>query len=251
MRRTYGQFAELSRDEPTFGDLRTQFTDPEHALSFYIKWVEKGSIPYAPAYQHFSCLVDGKRYPIGGVLKYNARFGDVERDAVSYVKKFAERAEVLKVYWAVAGCALLFGGRSRYALVAAYPLYRRFPGLLHDEFSDLSLLTQRRDDAICRVNWLTAISTKLLDRVGGLEHVRKECGAEVQIHQYGGGAIFQAGDRPVLGDVNAGDIPAACRRVSRLLRPLRFNEYTRSDFIPVPPEVDDAEATQAWISRFD
>jgi len=110
---------------------------------------------------------------------------------------------------------------------------------------------RRRDDAICAVNWLTAISTKLLDRVGGLEHARKECGAEVQIHQYGGGVVFQAEDPPVLGDVNARNIPAAYRRVSRLLRPLRFNEYTRSDFIPAPPEVDGAEATQAWISRFD
>jgi hypothetical protein len=55
----------------------------------------------------------------------------------------------------------------------------------------------------------------------------------------------------VLGDVDAKDIPGAYRQVSRLLRPLPFNEYTRSDFIPVPPEVDDAGATQAWNSRFD
>ena len=188
---------------------------------------------------------------MGGKLKYNARFGDVERDPGSYVKKFVEQAEVLKVYWAVAGCALLFAAFSRSARIAAYPLYARFPGLLHDTFSDLSLLMRRRDDAICAVNWLTGIDTKLLDRVGGLAHARRKCGAEVHIHQYSGGVVFQAGDRPVLGDVNAADVPAAYRRVSRVLRPLRFNAYTSSDFIPVPPEVDGADATQAWISRFD
>ncbi|HLJ89705.1 MAG TPA: type VI immunity family protein [Candidatus Angelobacter sp.] len=241
----------LSREDPSAGDLKSQFIDPERTLSFYVKWVEKRAKPADPAYQSFECLVDSKSSRDGGLLKYNASFGEVERDPGLYVRRFVERAQTLKVYWAVAGCALLFGYFSRSKLIAAYGLYRRFPGLLHDTFSDLSRAMRRRDDAICAVNWLTAISTNLLDRVGGLANAQKECGTEVQIHPYAGGVVFQAGEKPVLGDVNAGDIPDAYRRVNRLLRPLRFNEYQRSNFIPVPPEVDDAAATQAWISRFD
>jgi hypothetical protein len=54
----------LSRPDPSAGDLRAQISDPVRTLSFYIKWVERRSKPADPAYQDF-----GARYPMGGLLK--------------------------------------------------------------------------------------------------------------------------------------------------------------------------------------
>jgi len=107
-----------------------------------------------------------------------------------------------------------------------------------------------RTDVIRDVNWLTAVNDELLARVGGIEKARETLGDEVILHPYEGGVVFQAGERPVLGDLNKGRVPAAYRAVSDFLKPLRYENWDYP-YLRAPYDVDEMEYTQWWTHRFD
>jgi len=117
--------------------------------------------------------------------------------------------------------SLFFYSYAAGATEKAYPLFRRFPGLLYEDGSNFTLEILRRTNVIRDVNWLTVINNELLARVGGLEKARDLLGDEIVLHPYEGGVVFQAGDQAVLGDLNKGRVPAAYRAVNDFLKPLR------------------------------
>ncbi|WP_426314950.1 type VI immunity family protein [Methylobacterium fujisawaense] len=240
-----------SRIDPTVGDLKDEFTDPQMTFSFYMKYIKPGTKVFFPSYSWFSCLVDCKGYRYGGDLGYHAKYSALQNNPVNFVDNFVKNCHLLKTYYAVSGFSLLRATYSSPTTEDAYPLYRRFPGLLYADSGTFSSEIKRRDDAIRDVNWLTAISDAMLRRIGGLEHARKQLSADVILHPYDGGVVFQAGEKPRIGDVNMGDIPSAYREVNRLMRPLRFEGWTWPFYLRVPDDIDAAEATRAWISRFD
>ncbi|MGX9979069.1 type VI immunity family protein [Methylobacterium fujisawaense] len=240
-----------SRIDPTIGDLKDEFTDPQRNLSFYMKYIKPGTKVFFPSHSWFSCLVEGKAYRYGGELAYHSRFSALGDDTEIFINTFIKFCSSLKIYYATSGFALLRSTYSSPITEESYPLYKRFPGLLYADGGRFGSEMKRRDDAIRDVNWLTAISDAMLRRIGGLEHARKQLSADVILHPYDGGVVFQAGEKPRIGDVNMGDIPSAYREVNRLLRPLRFEGWTWPFYLRVPDDIDAAEATRAWISRFD
>jgi hypothetical protein len=75
-------------------------------------------------------------------------------------------------------------------------------------------------------------------------------GDEIVLHPYEGGVVFQAGARPVLGDLNKGRVPAAYRAVNDFLKPLRYEAWDYP-YLRAPYGVDEMEYTQWWTHRFD
>ncbi|MGR8930782.1 MAG: type VI immunity family protein [Gammaproteobacteria bacterium] len=112
-------------------------------------------------------------------------------------------------------------------------------------------------NGIKSINWLTAVSHRLLERVGGAEAVAQAAGPEIIVHPYGNGAVFQAGTMPQIGDRQQGLIPAPYVALGRALKPLRaaFNNYpifTAPPNYPAPVGKDPDEVfTQQWLARFD
>ena len=97
------------------------------------------------------------------------------------------------------------------------------------------------------VNWLTLVGDRLLEKIGGRDGLREKLLTDIPVHDLDHGVIIQAGPKPTLGDVNAGDDISYYRRVSRVLEPIR-----------VPPEalrrfsvVGGRNNTRRWMARFD
>ena len=97
------------------------------------------------------------------------------------------------------------------------------------------------------VNWLTLVGDRLLKKIGGRDGLREKLLTDIPVHDLDHGVIIQAGPKPTLGDVNAGDDISYYRRVSRVLEPIR-----------VPPEalrrfsvVGGRNNTRRWMARFD
>lgn len=124
-------------------------------------------------------------------------------------------------------------------------------------------------DGIRCINWLTAIKTPWLDRIGGADTVAAAAGPAIGRLPYEGGTIFVAGASPQIGDVEAGVIPTDFIALGRVLKPLRA-AYPTGIFnpppdYPVPPgytarygwgeakphQLAAALYAQRWLARFD
>ena len=113
------------------------------------------------------------------------------------------------------------------------------------------------EDGIKSINWLTAVSTRLLERVGGADAVARAAGHEIVVHPYRNGAVFQAGDKPQIGDSYQGLIPPAYVALGKALKPLRaaYKDtllYAPAHYGPVPEgQSPNKVFTQRWLARFD
>ncbi len=232
-------------------DLRNEGDAHEDPLAFYLKSYDPKSKIWYPSHTYFTCLVDGKDDGSCGSLEFYSKYDSIENDPNSFVDHFVKSCSLLKPFYAVSGCSLLRSSYSSPTVADSYPLYKRFPGLLYADSIGFSLEINRRDDTIVDVNWLTAISASMMRSIGGIDRVRQQLSADVNIYEYEGGAVFRAGRHPKIGDVNMGDIPRAYKEVNDVLRPLRFEKWTFPFYLRVPENVQKAEATMAWISRFD
>jgi hypothetical protein len=128
---------------------------------------------------------------------------------------------------------------------AAFRGSMRYPGL--DISNPLTDSVALRREAIKGVNWLTMVSTDMLDRIGGLRAVAAKLPADVIVHQVPAGAIFQADVAPRFGE-EAGDDLSAYRAVygalADLQRPL-LDRYGAFDL----PGGTHREKTRAWLQR--
>ena len=113
------------------------------------------------------------------------------------------------------------------------------------------------EDGIKSINWLTAVSTRLLERVGGADAVARAAGHEIVVHPYSNGAVFQAGDKPQIGNSYQGLIPPAYVALGKALKPLRaaYKDtllYAPAYYGPVPEgQSPNKVFTQRWLARFD
>jgi hypothetical protein len=105
-------------------------------------------------------------------------------------------------------------------------------------------------DGIRDSNWLTLVSQELLTKAGGIEAARKNLSDAVTIHSVREGWLFQAGERPLLGDMSKrADDFSAYVEVARFLRPCRDPKVLWGPF-ESPGEFTHEEMRQ-WIARFD
>lgn len=161
--------------------------------------------------------------------------------------------EKLKPAYGTVGLSILFneGRQGLSDRLLAFPIAKRFPGLDVPEHSRwYARMNRVRKRAIRTINWLTFIDDGLVSELGGQGKLVEDLGTLCPIYSYSGGIIVQAGQRPELGDVNTGVIPKAYQRVSRVMQPIRFNEYQRP-LIDAPQPLDSLEETINWVRRFD
>ena len=231
---------------------RTGYYDEKETASFYIRQMPPQKLRSTnPVHDYFAVLLPSANYRGGnGRLMYQTRLAEQARDPDGVVRFFMDACWHLQVFYAVSGMSLLFYSYAAGAVEKAYPLWRRFPGLLYEDGTRFGLTILRRTDAIRDINWLTAVNDELLSRVGGLDKAREVLGDEVVLHPYDGGVVFQAGDRPMLGDLDKGKVPAAYRAVNDFLKPLRYDKWD-FPYLRAPYNVDAMEFTKWWTHRFD
>ena len=158
-------------------------------------------------------------------------------------------SNALQVEHAYGGLGLILpfdvGGMSA-ALQVVGGVAMRFPGL---DVDDLTGVIIHCKQGIKSVNFLTAVSDRLLVKVGGADAVAAQAGAGIEMHRYKTGAVFQAGPVPQLGDSEQGLIPDRYVALGRVLRPLRA-PYP-STMLYDPEGKDNKAFTQRWLARFD
>ncbi|MFK3774155.1 type VI immunity family protein [Pseudomonas sp. NPDC089406] len=130
-----------------------------------------------------------------------------------------------------------------------YELSQKYPGLEVDTMALAHSL--RLVGSIKGVNWFTIVSRILLERLGGLDSVRRKLSSQGGIHclEYGGGLIVRAGALPELGSVT--EVPKLYVAANRILKPLRspdpFSLQSYSEY----GNGYDKERSLRWYARFD
>ncbi|CVI58339.1 DUF3396 domain-containing protein [Agrobacterium leguminum] len=241
-----------SRDDIERHLAQSNYADEKETAGFYIRHMPAQALRSTdPVYDYLTALLPGIGYRGGnGHLMYQTRLSELSLDPIGVVRFFVDVCRDLQVFYAVSGMSLFFYSYAAGATERAYPLFRRFPGLLYEDGIRFGLIISQRTDVIRDVNWLTAVNDALLARVGGLEKAREVLGDDIVLHPYEGGVVFQAGERPVLGDLNKGRVPAAYRAVNDFLKPLRYENWDYP-YLRAPYGVDEMEYTQWWTHRFD
>lgn len=181
-------------------------------------------------------------------------------------QKWCSELEVKHAY-AGLGLALPLTGLSlSAALRRCGPYVTRFVGLDADDPISTALWCR---DGIRTVNWLTAIGSQLLEKVGGEASVLRTAGPDVQAMPYANGSIFVAGASAQLGDVEQDDFPTSYRALGRAVAPLR-SDIPNAWFDPPPgyeappgftsksgwgdaehEELPALHYTKMWMARFD
>ncbi|MCX7111063.1 MAG: DUF3396 domain-containing protein [Proteobacteria bacterium] len=169
-------------------------------------------------------------------------------------------ANLLRPDWGTAGFALtvIMGHMNAEPSTALYPLSQQYPGLdCGEAIGD----TNEYPDGMGAVNWLTWVSDKLLQRIGGREAARTTLRGQpgsnqVKVAELDWGLLFQAGVLPGLGDNgDPGTLPAY-QALARALKPLRAPNARGFTASPAALNADDEDEvwdreTRAWVARFD
>ncbi|MCF1448578.1 MULTISPECIES: type VI immunity family protein [Rhizobium/Agrobacterium group] len=173
------------------------------------------------------------------------------------LKTLLSWCDILKPSHGTFGVSVLFdtGGFTSRQCALAFPVFTRFPGMDVPRLGTWTIEVGEEADKrwIRTINWLTILDDAFVEELGGLSHVEAELGKDCPIHKWNGGIIIQAGAEPQLGDVNRGDVPEAYRKVARLTKPIRFDNFVPStiSIIEAPKPFDHHEETVKWFHRFD
>ena len=195
----------------------------------------------------------------------SARLAERPDEFVAFYIDACERMDALH---GCAGLTLLHEeGNAPYAahFDQAFPTLRRHPGLDYVDTAHFHFVSEPDNEVTDRplraVNWLTALGTPLVDRLGGMEALREAVSGDAEAlgldpahyvwHEHAGGIVVQAGVLPQAGDGNAGDLVPLYGPVARASRPVRFEDYVDQGLFHVPEPLDEVEETLRWVRRFD
>jgi hypothetical protein len=134
----------------------------------------------------------------------------------------------------------------------AYSLAMRYPGV--NIASHHATWPLRELRGVETVNWLTFVGKTPLKALGGDDKLRQllRRSPEIRVLETKNGVIVQAGEGPLLGDVNRGDNLPLYRHVYQALKPViepvsrRFRPLSMGMVVE-----EDAEKTLRWLSRFE
>jgi hypothetical protein len=168
-------------------------------------------------------------------------------------------ANILLPDWGTAGFALTVQNAHMNVepRVTLYPLLQKYPGLdCGRSIGDAN----EYPDGMGAVNWLTWVSDKLLQRMGGREAARESLRTQpatdqVKVAELDWGLAFQAGLLPGLGDNGDPATLPAYQAVARTLKPLRAPKARGFAKSQEALNADDDERgndeKRAWVARFD
>jgi len=129
----------------------------------------------------------------------------------------------------------------------AYALGMRYVGVDIADIHNIPRAVKR--DGVKGVNWLTILSYPFLEELGGRKAIDNLTSKNIDVIDTEYGVILKAGDKPQIGDVNRGKIPAEYRLIYDVIRPIQ--ERTVERCIPFDLSTpDEYERTQKWYRRF-
>lgn len=244
-----GETVDLRKGEPTALEETAQ--NRTAAQSWFATYSSGADLFDAAAFEaRFLCLPSWQSVGISS-LRIQLPLSYLNGD---FIGRFHRFASILRVTHAYAGVAVL----QRQSLESAVPheslVYRlahRNPGLdvfsPTDAWESLSLQKSMRS-----INWLTAVGEEFISRLGKLEDIYRDMSRQILVYSYEGGAIFQAGPKPELGDSEKGITPEYYREVARALKPVRLQQikYRFQQGTCGRPNFD-LEETLRWLGRFD
>jgi len=97
------------------------------------------------------------------------------------------------------------------------------------------------------VNWLTFLGAEYMDKLGGIERLKKALDKEIVCDRVSDGIIIQAGPQPETGDVNRRLTLPLYHEVGKSVAKLRAKQHMAL----IPSEEDADQATSKWLARFD
>ncbi|KEQ16438.1 type VI immunity family protein [Endozoicomonas numazuensis] len=235
----------LSPGENPNPELLAKMLDTDITLDFEAGGAHEGiAHPWS-----ISSLARGVTYPnYLGFLLLSYPASMLEHIGVQgFAQQFVTMCNQLQVEHAYAGLGLIFpfdvGGRNAAQNIIGDNLMR-YPGL---DAHDLSGVMIHCRNGIKSINFLTAVSHRLLARAGGSDTVLANAGSRVLSCPYSSGTVFQAGHEPQIGAPN--QPPEDYVALGRALKAARapFEDSMFDD----PAGQDDEAFTQRWLARFD
>lgn len=127
-----------------------------------------------------------------------------------------------------------------------YPIVKRFPGI---EFDSPTVTSIHFKKGIKGVNWLTVLSNKFVNQLGGLKTLEQGLDEACPLYPYPGGVVIQAGPYPQIGDLEKGIQLTDYQKVYRLVKPVQA-EYPYG-YLRTPKDVDSKAFAQQWLHRFE
>lgn len=106
-------------------------------------------------------------------------------------------------------------------------------------------------DALPTLNWLTAVSDPLLERIGGADAVRRALeSGPFRFYDYPGGVLYQAGSAPLAGDREQGNIPLPYQQLYHVLKPVMMISV-ENPFVLDGVSEDEEAMYAAYARRFE
>lgn len=210
-----------------------------------------GEKPEDAAQFALSCLAQAYRpRPKIGYLTVSASFAWVQDQKPEALQTlFFQICSVIKPLHGYSGFGILRNPNyavARKAETYILDLARRFSGLELDQPIDHAANCR---DGIKGVNWLTALATTLIERLGGARELARSITAAdhgLVWTDFEGGGILQAGETPQLGDLTRNIVPSAYGAAQILLNPVHDDVIIAERI----PGLDRKRFTRAWLDRF-
>ncbi|GLS28241.1 type VI immunity family protein [Marinibactrum halimedae] len=164
-----------------------------------------------------------------------------------FIRQFSALSNDLEVEHAYAGLSAIYPfdvGSMKAARRISGNMLTSFPGL---EAYNLNTTALGFEDGIKSINFLTAVSHRLLEKTGGAQAILQDLDPSVWHCDYSNGIIFQAGEKPELGSLN--HPPAAYVALGKALKGVRA-DFNKTMFYD-PEGKDHKTFSRRWLSRFD
>ena len=115
------------------------------------------------------------------------------------------------------------------------------------------LTDKRLRNGLRTINWQTFFNTQWLDKLGGIAHLKSVLPMQgIEITEYLGGVIIQAGEYPELGWIKDNPYPSLYLAVNEALKLIRAPEIDSLGYGSIAGEIRfDKRSTQEWLARFD
>ncbi len=192
---------------------------------------------------------------------------DILDDMANFIENLKAYCQRLQVQQGYCGISPIIDCGSSWLAINhdIFPLIKRFKGLDMTDSSagpgtDYAVINIRRikqglekkELIIKPLSWLTILADSFVEKLGGIEAIKKQLMGENKLHEWEGGIILQATDIPQLIDVNYGEESKEYNNIARLLKPIRLDELSSPyGFLKVPYGLDEAEESLKWLRRFD
>lgn len=196
----------------------------------------------------FTLFYDQEQPPAMGVLRLVLPAPLLEKSPAEFARLVAELVAPLDFESGHAGFSVNWDSRGEDSLDAETHLRRiatRYLGIDIPEINTTLVNMQDYEEPAFKcVNWITLLGTELAERIGPAEMVQDALPEDCRVVDLQGRYLIQAGAAPSIGDKRKKEQLPAYRAVGELLAPFRLQEHA-------PLFLDDEDATEAWLSRFD